>query len=71
MKEIKRERLGLPFENSAAFASDDCGRLGLPAVRSQDDNFLVSKHEEEEGLADHIRYKDKNYTLKEEIIIRC
>ena len=56
---------------SAAFASDDRGTLGLKAVVNLYDNFLVSKHDEEEGLADHIRYKNKSYTLKGEIIRRC
>ena len=60
MKEIKRERVGLPLAMSTAFASDDRGRLGLQAVLGLYDNFLVSKHEEEESLANHIRYKNKS-----------
>ena len=69
-REKERERLGLPFENSVAFASDDFGRPGLLAVLGLDDNFLVSRHDKEECLAECIKYKANNYTLKGGIIIR-
>ena len=56
---------------SAAFASNDRGNLGLHGVGGLYDNFLFSKHEKKESLADHIKYENKSYKRKGRINIAC